>query len=547
MPNHVRWMFRFALVVFAACGVTKELARADDLNAVRFIQPNIPERGSSFDQLFDQTTSLEKEQRWGEALQIYSDAIRSNPDNPAIRQRQLLAQIHYDLNRRYNDISFRTTVRDTDSSHALAVYAEVLNKIETYHVQTPDWARITALGGQSLEVALSDPAFIKFHAPQITDLQAATTSQLVRQTLDHFSVKNNQDAYVVTSSLARQLEARIGLSPAATIYEFIFGSMIALDPYSSFMTETQFNETMSQIEGNFVGLGVELKTMPQKLEIVGVIPEGSAGKAGLQAGDLILAVDNQLTEKVGSEAAADLLRGLEGTATVLTIQRGSQVQRMSLVRRQVEIPSIIDARMIEPGIGYIRIASFQKTTTRDFDAAILRMNQQGLTGLIVDVRGNPGGLLSSSVEIADRFLQSGIVVSTRGRNPMEDFVHHAVPKGTWNVPLVVLVDENSASASEIFAAAIADHKRGRIVGTRSYGKGSVQGIFPLSVSGGGIRLTTAKFFGPNGEAIQNNGVKPDVEVHAAAKVAAGATADATNESDAALSVGLKIVRQSAVR
>ncbi len=547
MPSQVRWMFLCALLVSAACVMAKEPAQADDANAVRFVQPNVLKHGANFDQLFNQTTSLEKEQRWGEALQLYSDAIRSNPDNPAIRQRQLLAQIHYDLNRRYSDNSFRNTVRETDSSHALAVYAEVLNKIETYHVQTPDWARITALGAQSLEVALSDPAFIGFHAPQITDLQAATASQVVRQTLDHFAVKNNQDAYVVTSSLARQLEARIGLSPAATIYEFIFGSMIALDPYSSFMTETQFNETMSQIEGSFVGLGVELKTMPKKLEIVSVIPDGSAGKAGLQPGDLVLAVDDQLTEKIGSEAAADMMRGLEGTAIALTIQRGSQVQRMSLVRRQVEIPSIIDAHMLEPGIGYIHIASFQKTTTRDFDAAIWRMNQQGLNGLIVDVRGNPGGLLSASVEIADRFIQSGIVVSTRGRNPLEDFVHHAVANGTWTVPLVVLVDENSASASEIFAAAIADHKRGRIVGTRSYGKGSVQGIFPLSVSGGGIRLTTAKFFGPNGEAIQNNGVKPDVEVHAVAKVSPNSTVDATNESDAALTVGLKIVRLSAVR
>jgi carboxyl-terminal processing protease len=363
--------------------------------------------------------------------------------------------------------------------------------------------------------------------------------------LTNFPVNTKQDAYVVASSLARQLEGRLGLRSSATIYEFIFGSMIALDPYSCFMTESQFMETMSQIEGNFVGLGVELKTHPQKLEIVSVIPDGPAGNAGLQAGDLIVSVDGQLTEKIGSEPAADLLRGADGSSVALTIQRGQNVYPLAIVRRHVDIPSINEARMVDSGIGYIRICSFQKTTPRDFDGAMARLNQAGLRSVIVDVRGNPGGLLSAAVEIADRFVQTGVIVSTRGRNPLEDFVHRAVPNGTWTIPLVVLVDENSASASEIFAAAIADHKRGQIVGTRSYGKGSVQGIFPLTVSGGGVRLTTAKFYGPAGEAIQNNGVQPDVEVRSAAKPTSDAGAE--SPTDAVLGVGVQIARQSLVR
>ena len=132
-----------------------------------------------------------------------------------------------------------------------------------------------------------------------------------------------------------------------------------------------------------------------------------------------------------------------------------------------------------------------------------------MRSLIVDVRGNPGGLLQASVDIADRFVTDGIIVSTRGRNPMEDYTHRANMASTWRMPLIVLIDENSASASEIFAAAVSDHKRGTIVGERSYGKGSVQGIFPLNISGGGVRLTTAKFYSPHGNAISEVGVAAD--------------------------------------
>ena len=166
-----------------------------------------------------------------------------------------------------------------------------------------------------------------------------------------------------------------------------------------------------------------------------------------------------------------------------------------------------------------------------------------MRALIVDVRGNPGGLLSASVDVADRFVGAGTIVSTRGRNPLEDYTHRAQVGGTWRVPLTVLVDENSASASEIFAAAIRDHNRGTIVGTKSYGKGSVQGIFPLNSSGGGIRLTTAKFYSPEGIPISQNGVVPDVKIQVAAKPT---TEELNVESDPGLELGIKVAIRAAL-
>jgi carboxyl-terminal processing protease len=164
--------------------------------------------------------------------------------------------------------------------------------------------------------------------------------------------------------------------------------------------------------------------------------------------------------------------------------------------------------------------------------------------LIIDVRGNPGGLLTSAVEIADKFVHQGTIVSTRGRSPQEDFDYKAHSVGTWRVPLVVLIDGDSASASEIFAGAIHDHRRGTIVGTRSYGKGSVQGIFPLVSSKAGVRLTTAKFYSPSGQAISNRGVTPDVVVRTTAKPVVAENGEITSSpvTDAVLDAGLELAR-----
>ncbi len=490
----------------------------------------------------EQGRELEQSGQWGEALALYQQALKEFPKNAALVQRRSMARLHFDLDRRYSDTSFLSTISETSGTKALNVYAEVLLRVQSYYVDEPQWNELAGYGLTSLEVALETPSFRQRNLRGVTDQQIARAVDVTRAELRKLSAETRNDAYVIAGTAARTMESEIGLAPQATVYEFVCGAISALDPYSAFMSSNQYTETMSQIEGNFVGLGVELRTHKDHLEIVSVINGGSASHGGITRGDRIIAVDDMAVAKVGSERAADMLRGVEGSFVRVAVDRGGIPRDIDLERKRVEIPSVDGVRMVDPGrgVGYIQLTNFQKTTARDFDAALWQLQRQGMRSLIVDVRGNPGGLLSASVEVADRFIGSGVIVSTRGRNPLEDYTHRAESAGTWNLPLVVLIDENSASASEIFAAAIRDHQAGKIVGERSYGKGSVQGIFPLNISGGGVRLTTAKFYSPTGKAISEVGVDADYAVTEVARpTASGRQIDA----DSGLRIGIQIARQ----
>ncbi|HEX5105097.1 MAG TPA: S41 family peptidase, partial [Pirellulaceae bacterium] len=325
------------------------------------------------------------------------------------------------------------------------------------------------------------------------------------------------------------------------------GAAAALDEYSSFLTSGQMDEVFSQIEGNFVGLGVELKTEPEGLLIVSVIQNGPAAQSGIVPGDRLVEVDGKTTADCTPDELADMLRGAEGSLVEIVAKNAQgQLRQIRLNRRRVEVPSVEDVKIVDAdnGIGYFKLTSFQKTTSRDVDAALWKLHGQGLRYLIIDLRGNPGGLLKAAVDVADKFVYEGLIVATRGRSPREDFDHRGEQAGTWRVPLVLLIDGDSASASEILAGAIRDHKRGTVVGVKSYGKGSVQGIFPLAAANVGIRLTTAKWYTPSGQAISGTGIAPDVvvqNVHVAAK-------PATNElpvadgADQILQAGLQVAR-----
>jgi carboxyl-terminal processing protease len=513
--------------------------------------PSIPVRqeGDDLAKVLEQGARLEQERRWSDALTHYEEANRHHPNRPDLVQKLTLARAHYDVCRRYSDSSYIAALDSFREQDAVSIYEEVLLKINTHYVHQPNWQELFRRGAVALDVALTEKSFTERNLARLSSAEVASLQQEARRLTAGAVINDRRKAVESMHAVARTLSERFSVRPQAIILEFTCGATGSLDDYSSFLTASQMDEVFSQIEGNFVGLGVELKTEQTGLAIVNVIPAGPAHDAGIRPGDRIVSVDGKTTQQVSPDALADMLRGEEGSQVSVEVRgQDAQFRTMRIARRRVEVPSVDDVKIVDADyhIGYFKITSFQKTTPRDVDAALWKLHDQGMRSLVIDLRGNPGGLLKAAVDIADKFVMDGMIVATRGRSPREDFDHKGQVAGTWRVPLVLLVDRDSASASEILAGAIQDHRRGTVVGEKSYGKGSVQGIFPLGGTNVGVRLTTAKWYTPAGQPISGHGVTPDVAVRSVAKpvVTSGSPPEAppAPPDDPFLRAGLQVAK-----
>lgn len=302
----------------------------------------------------------------------------------------------------------------------------------------------------------------------------------------------------------------------ALMQSAIRGLLLDLDPHSAYLVRSEARVFEEDTDGAYDGIGVEVQQQPDgTLLVIAPIDDTPAARAGIRTGDVIVAVDGKpLTPETAEE---NPLRGKPGSRTVLTVRRmGSKKPLEIAVERQTIRVGSVRGRMLEPGYAYLRISQFQADTANDFEKQLDRLQTEaggpgkGLRGLVLDLRSNPGGLLTSAVQIADALLERGDIVSTRGRNPLADSSFTATPGDRMRgAPVVVLVDAGSASASEVLAAALRDNKRAQVVGSRTFGKGSVQTIMPLD-NGDAIKLTTARYYTPNGVSIQARGIDPDV-------------------------------------
>jgi len=300
------------------------------------------------------------------------------------------------------------------------------------------------------------------------------------------------------------------------IYGGIKGMLETLDPHSSFMPPDIFKEMQVETQGSFGGLGIEITVKDRQLTVVAPIEGTPADRAGLHPGDRIVKIDGNPTKDMTLMEAVKKLRGPKGTSVTLTILREESPGpfELTLVREVIEVRSV-RSKDLGDGIAYIRISSFQERTSKDLMKAVEQFAQNGMTAMVLDLRNDPGGLLNQAVQVADLFLDKGqLIVYTEGRIKNQDLRFSAehgaqIPK----VPMVVLVNGGSASASEIVAGALQDWKRGVVLGTKTFGKGSVQTVIPLS-DGSGLRLTTAKYFTPKGRSIHGTGLIPDIIVEA---------------------------------
>jgi carboxyl-terminal processing protease len=292
------------------------------------------------------------------------------------------------------------------------------------------------------------------------------------------------------------------------------GMVESLDPHSSYMTKDEREDLMNETEGSFSGIGIEISLKDNVLTVISPIEDTPAYKAGMKAGDKIIKIEDKLTLDMDLQDAIKLIRGPKGTEVKLTISRegADKPLAFTITRDVIPLRSVKNYNLGNE-IGYVRVSNFYGNTYDDLVAALDNLEKTGkLKGLILDLRNNPGGLLEQSILVSDEFLDSGVIVSTKGRDIKQNIEEHAQKnKKPREYPMVVLVNGGSASASEIVAGALQDNKRALILGTQTFGKGSVQTILPLS-DGSGLRLTTARYYTPSGRSIQASGITPDIEL-----------------------------------
>ena len=337
---------------------------------------------------------------------------------------------------------------------------------------------------------------------------ASTTDPAIYRELDLFGevLERVRSDYVEKPDDAKLIESAID------------GMLSALDPHSSYMDAKEFRDMQVQTRGEFGGLGIEVTMEDGLVKVVAPIDDTPAAKAGVMANDVITHLDDEAVQGLTLNQAVDKMRGPVNTKIKLTIMRkgADKPIEVTIVRDIIRVKSV---RWHPEGgdVGYIRITQFNEQTTDGLKQAINDLNAQlgadKVKGYVVDLRNNPGGLLDQAISVSDTFLEKGEIVSTRGRNPEETQRFNARPGDmTKGKPVIVLINGGSASASEIVAGALQDHKRATLIGTRSFGKGSVQTIIPLGAGNGALRLTTARYYTPSGRSIQAKGISPDIEV-----------------------------------
>jgi carboxyl-terminal processing protease len=458
---------------------------------------------------------LENNRQWVEAINHYEASLERFTDDEGLKYGLRRTRIHFGVDRRYSDRSFEEKLLTKGRAEALDLFEDILSRVQYEYVEPVKETRFVAHGTESLYMALKNDRFTAKN--KIDDKTEAIDR--VRQVLikDFWNrrIDSRMQARSTITAVCDLCQRELGISGTVVAMEYIFGGCNALDEYSNFLTPDRYNDLFGSIQGELVGIGIEMKGVKGRgMHLVNVLFNSPAERGGLQPDDYLVAIDGTDCKDLSTDDAARLLRGTSGSKVKLTYESPDGAQKTGdFIRQRVQIHSVTRKLMLDQasGIGYIRMEGFQNNTAEELDEALRGLERQGMKALIWDLRGNPGGLLETAAAVIDRFIDRGVLVSTKGRSPEQNQVFQAHGNNVRHYPLALIVDENSASASEIVAGAIRDHHRGKIVGRKTYGKWSVQSIIHLP-GDTGLKLTTAKFYSPDDKNYSGKGLAPDVEV-----------------------------------
>jgi carboxyl-terminal processing protease len=474
---------------------------------------------SKLDSLRGQAERLEKEGKWELACLAYADLFSKDRNYfEALRERYQTCLRHIHQAQRHHDPTFRRQLLSKDTAVALKAYGEILSKLRRNYFESDkvDLTRLFHHGLKELQMDLADDLFVREYLPAVSRQALQAFRSQLEETWRHTTITDLSAARDQALEVALAAQKVLGLKPVITIFELACGACNALDEHTLFLTPGSLRETYAGLEGKQVGVGIELEwTEKDHLLVISRVLKGSPAElAGLKPRDQVTQIDKKAIADLSAEAAMDRLKGAAGTTVELDVlPAGESLSRTVVMMRQVIfVPSVIGVGLLEAGIGYFQLAGFQETTLEEIDDAINLLKMQGMKVLIVDLRGNPGGLFNVAIQVAQRFLSTGVIVTAQSQVPDYNKTYEANNTNALTIPLVVLIDNETASAAEMMAGALKDNRRATLVGQTTYGKGSVQYILDLTTVPGGIKITRAKFFSPSGHAYNKGGVVPHIAV-----------------------------------
>jgi carboxyl-terminal processing protease len=475
-----------------------------------------PAAPASADPLREEAREYERRGEWDKACDVYARLLAADRRQPEVRDRLQYSVRRLHQVRRHQDPLFRDKVLSLPTAKAILLYGDVLGKLQNFYAE-PDKVPVQRLFQHGLEEllnALGDAVFQQNYLATADPLAVAAVRDQLRYEWLGRQIGDAAEAKAAVRDLARDVQRTIGLPPTVVILEFACGACNALDEYTFFITPGQPTDDPAALSGELAAYGILLNWRDRNLVVDRVLPGSWAAASGIQPGDRVTHLGKQPLERLTPEAVADLLRGEAAAITEITVlpadaRRGDS---SSLGARLLTLPgyapTVPDGQIERDGIGYLRIANFQRNTPQELESAVLRLRIEGMRALVLDLRGNPGGVFAAAVQVAERFLPQGVIVSTQGQAKGTSKIYTVQhPFVSLEMPLVVLIDADTASAAEVVAGALKENARATLVGTPTYGKGSIQCLLTLQ-AGSGLRLTLARFFSPRGNPFTGLGVTP---------------------------------------
>jgi carboxyl-terminal processing protease len=480
-------------------------------------------QSASFLELRRQAKEFEKQGDWIRACEIYEQILGKHRQRTDIKEQYLTCLRHCQQLQRHQDATYRRQIATLSLTQALDIYGDILARLRSAYVDRDrtDPGALFQQGLDELRFALEDAGFRQDFLPGVDAEAVRDFREQLGPTWGNRPLRRPADAQALVREVALAAHKTLGIKPVLVVLEFGSGACSGLDEYTLYVPPGKYAELCASLRGETVGIGMEVAKENNLLLVSQVLPGSPAALAGIKAGDRLLRLGNKSAAGLTAEAAAELLRGEAGTALeVQVLPAGESTSRtLKLVRDRVAIPSVSEPQFLgdrTAGIGYLQLVSFQESTVRELDDALAKLQMAGMRALLLDLRGNPGGLVDAAVGVVERFISAGVIAYTRGQLREYNRTHEANHGVAMQVPLVVLIDGETSSAAEMVAGALKDHGRATLVGQMTFGKGTIQRYWRLTAAPAGLRLTVAKFFSPRGHAYNGIGVTPHVEVERSA-------------------------------